>query len=532
MKNWLLSLLLLLCGVGALAQGQAGYSEPDPEPGYYQVKPGETLYGRFGPKAGAKICQLNLTMGVIKKCNVVGAWQWIRIPPSINGAAILTTKPEAVFRWTKVGGAPLTDCGKRSESAINEEAWVKLGLSEDEKTELRGKVKGNDYTSTFFKPGDRFQLVTYCKKGHVSFERNVVAAWKQDLVVLARTYVLKSGRVLPWVRNCSNWTIGLPIPPVAALPPAPLPPPVADLPPVVVDEPPLLVIIPSPPPKPKQEQRCVFDPKAVLGQEHEPTVDGNNSHSTYLSAALYCTKRDKDGVWGVGVGTQDSWWHGRVNLGAGKFHGQLLSFGPAIERIADKGWVLEGKLLFGRIHEKFSEGEYASHRQIDFVGPSVSYNNYERRERGERFLPETRLFAMAGFATNVKAEHSWQGKPIADTKELSQFGALFQAGVHQDVYDHKYATLWARAGYFSESPVTETANLRIGVSDPKRVCGVGIGLDFDLKHGGEAVGYGWWCDLVKGAEVLRSGYRLNQVSDGVTAAFENGATMTPLHTDD
>lgn len=519
--KWLLSLLLLFGGVGS-------WAGPPPD---HTVRPGENL-SMIGKQYGYDwrvLCAFN---GLTANCNSIQVDRKIRFPERRTSSA--SPKLTKEVPCITLGVAPFNPEHEHNQARTLLGIDLLSTLTARQKQLAKEKVLLGDKASEKELVGQQiFSEMLYASRAtgkaeHV-YGKPICTPEQGGQPEVMDTYDLGEGVFLSIPRRCGNPSVF--VKPVPRREEVIQPEPEKEVLQPEPKEPPFIVTEPSQP-KPKEEQRCIFDPKAVLGQEHEPTVDGNDSHSTYLSVALYCTKRDKDGVWGVGVGTQDSWWHGRVNFGAGRFHGQLLSFGSAIERIADKGWTFEGKILFGRIHEKFGEGEYASHRQIDFMGPSISYNNYERRERGERFLPETRLFAMAGWATNVQAEHSWQGKPIADTKELSQFGALFQAGVHQDVYDHKYATLWARAGYFSETPFSETANLRIGVSDPQRVCGIGVGFDFDLKHGGEAFGYGWWCDLVKGADVARSGYRLSQVSDGVTAAFENGAIMTPLPADD
>lgn len=510
------------------------------------------LEGRFGRENADFVCKLNwdelkgncglihvgqvlkLPENVVPKGARVHVAKQLRKPQLVESVSAPTEKGEILYRV--VGRAPLLNCGKKSVDVINEEAWVALGLSEEDKVYLRGHIDrtGPRINITAKEglvqilPGVRFEQVTFCRKGSAVAVGPMRTAWDADKAVYGERFVLPSGRALVWMRNCFNWiTWQPPVKPVEL-------PPVEEIPPVVLpQEPPPqeeLPIIPAGPQVPKEEkQLCLLDPKAVIGQEHEPKHSGNDSHSTFLTAALYCTWRGEQGTHGVGVGTQDSWWNGKVNLGAGRYSGNLVSFGPAYEYISDNSWTFEGKLLFGRINENFRQSDYASHREIDFVGPSLSLNLYERRERGEKWLPETRLFAMAGFATDVRAGHTWQGKPIDDTKALSEFGGLFQAGVHQDIYDASKLTLWGRAGYFLEDPSSETANLRIGISDPHRICGIGAGTDFDLKNGGEAFGWGWWCDVVKGAQVTRTEYRLNQVEKEHNVTFqEDGTAMIPV----
>ncbi len=512
---------------------------------FYQVKLGDTLSARFGKTAAVSVCELNVELERIKNCHDIKAGQWLQLPPNVSGNKIVRKNVSApattastksgVFRWVKVGGAPLYGCGKREEGLINDEAWQKIGLTDEEQSELRQMVSSQQHRNTYFQPGDRFEAVAFCRAGQVAFERNVLGAWQKDVVVLARTYVLKSGRVLHWVRNCNNWVVGKPLPPVAeppdeVTPPAgtPAEPPVAATPPALADEPPASELQPVLPQPEEEKSSCLLDPKMYLGQEHEPEHDGNDADSSNLAAALYCTWRGEGGTHGLGFGFQGSWWNGHVNFGSGKFQGRMLAFGPGYEYIADNGWNLEGKLLLGRIHENFSQAQYQSSRTIDIIGPAVSLNLGQRRDRGEKLLPETRLFGMWGLPTSVKAGHSNFGQSIADIKELSRFGSYLSLGVHQDVYDFESFTLWARVGYFRESPVAESMNFRIGISDPYRVCGVGVGVDLDLMNSGEALGWGWWCDIVKGTQVVRSEYRLRQIVKETGVTFqEDGTFMVP-----
>lgn len=524
----------------------------------YTVKPGETLYGRFGRATGAKVCELNKKLGTIQDCNRIRAGQVIQVPENVAGTALAqvktASKPQAKklsklhpvvtqsvpalaqggeILYRTVGRAPLRECGKKDVDVINEEAWVALGLSEEDKAYLRQHIGRTgpriNITSeeglVRIEPGVRIEQVTFCRKGQAVAVGPMRTAWEADKAVYGERFVLPSGRALVWMRNCFNWITWQP-PEKSVEPPEEETPPAAPPP---EEEPPTLIPEERQVPKEEPERRCPIDPKAVVGQEHEPEHSGNDAHSTFLTAALYCTWRGEQGTHGIGVGTQDSWWNGKVNLGTGRYSGNLVSFGPAYEYISDNSWTFEGKLLFGRINENFRQSDYASHREIDFVGPSLSLNLYGRRERGEKWFSETRLFAMAGWATDVRAGHTWEGKSIDDTKALSEFGGLFQAGVHQDIYDASKLTVWGRAGYFLEDPSSETANLRIGISDPKRVCGIGIGTDFDLKNGGEALGWGWWCDVAKGFNVARTEHRLNQATKEHNVSFEeDGTAMVPV----
>jgi hypothetical protein len=522
-------LMIPLCA--ALLSGVGGAHATQSE---YRAERGDTLSAVFGKHAQA-VCDANKVAGRITNCNGIIAGKSYILPAGVRTRSVsaVASTEAGEFRWKKVGGAPLYGCGNKTEAVLNEEAWTQMGLTDEEKSELRGLVSAQPHPAyTFFKPGDRFQAVAFCKDGKVSFEKNVLADWSEKTVVLARTYILKSGKVFHWVRNCNNWVVGTPLPPAITTRTAEEEIGELVIPPrkKVVEEEEIGELV-IPPKTVVAERRCLLDPKLVFGQEHEPNDNGNESHSTFVTAALYCIKRVGDGYTGWGVGLQNSWWDVRVNFGSGRAHGQSLAFGPAVERISDKGWTAEGKLLFGHMHQAFSQAQYRNEREIDFVGASVAYNDYSNRLAGKKWMPETRIYASVGIPTSVRATASNFLQPT-DASELERHSVVFQAGVHQDIYDAKFATFWARVGFFSELPFSQTANLRLGISDPLRVCGVGIGFDFDLLHGGEAPGYGWWCDGVKLVEVGREGYRLDQVSDGKTAVLGNGTVMTPLDPDD
>ena len=274
---------------------------------------------------------------------------------------------------------------------------------------------------------------------------------------------------------------------------------------------------------------CPIDLKAVIGREHEPKHDGNDANSAYLAWALYiCTWRGETGTHGVGIGGQASMWDGLVNGGAGRFSGRFAAIGPAYEYISDNGWDFEAKALIGRLDEKFVQGEYRSERHFTLVGPQLSYNNYERRQRGERWFPETQANIVVGLPLTKSVTHSWQGKAIEDTTELSKFGVYLNAGVRQWIYDGDIVQPYVQLGYFLESPSSESMSFRAGFADPHRVCGIGFGFDHDLKSGGNAKAWGWWCDLVKGVKVVRDHHRLSQVIEEDGVEVVNGIYMVPL----
>ncbi len=210
---------------------------PAPADSKYVVREGDTLGVLFGRNAKA-VCELNK----LANCDRIVPDQVLKLPEGVEaktGTQVRVSKPKpkrvssafvtkpkvakaaptepGVFYWKKVGGAPLKGCGGKDDETLNEEAWTKLGLSDEEKAELRAKVALESFEHTWFKPGMRLPAVAFCKKGEVVFRENVVTAWSESEVVIARTYVLHSGRRLHHVRNCNNWVpdVSVPVAPVA-----------------------------------------------------------------------------------------------------------------------------------------------------------------------------------------------------------------------------------------------------------------------------------------------------------------------------
>ncbi len=516
------------------------------EQAFYIVRPGDTGLGRFGALGWSQVVELNK----LTNPNRIFPGQKLRLPENVRarddmmvfGGAVVKTraakpiKPEVAC--ITLGVAPFNPEHSLARTLAGIDLLNTLSPQQKalakEKVALANKTTTNELVDQQIFTEMLYQSKVSGQAKHV-YGKPLCSADEGGQPEIMDSYDLGDGVFLAIPRRCGNPAVLMkPVlrrEELVVVPQEPPPPP-----PAVVEKP---VPAPEPAPMPKETPKeqpapvCLLDPKMVVGQEHEPVQDGNDAHSSFLTAALYCTWRgtwlDDAGTHGVGFGLQGSWWSGRVNGGVGKFQGRLLAVGPGYEWISDKGWNVEGKVLFGRIHEYFNQGEYASSRTIDIVGPAASLNLGQRRARGEKFLPETRLYGMLGLPTSVEAEHSWEGKSIADTAELARFGFYLNLGLHQDVYDFEKFTLWGRAGYFNENPVSETANLRVGISDPQRICGIGVGLDFDLKQGGEAIGWGWWCDVVKGTQVVRSEYRLSQIIKETGATFlEDGTLFVPM----
>ncbi len=452
------------------------------------------------------------------------------------GLAAPSSASDGYFNWARIGASPVARFQGGNETyqpQARSQILTAMGYTGAEVNGILQKFASKDCVAGTIKAGDTFKRGSFIdRNGNIKVTGRVRLTDKSEpTFAVCRVYFNKGDEVngykytrdiaITLVYKCRNVVEEEAPPPRPAPPP---PPPEKEVPPPVEEASPLI------PPSPVKERNgCGLDPKLVIGQEYEPKHHGNRAESSFLSGALYCTWRGKNGTHGIGAGIQASAWNGRVNLGKGKFEGELIAVGPAYEYISDDGWDIEAKLLGGRLNERFNQGDYHSKRSFGIVGGSLSYNNYQRRLRGEKWLPETQAFGFIGIPVSRNAEHSWQGKPITDTRDLSRLGVLAQAGVRQWLYDGKVVAPYVQVGTFLETPGNWSGSARIGIADKNRICGVGVGIDVDFLKGGSAFGLGWWCDVVRGLKFARTGHRRQQMirETGVIDAG-HGIMMVPL----
>ncbi len=522
----------------------------------YTVEKGDWLSLVF-PNDWKAVCTLN----ELQKCGKIEPGQVLKLPEGVTPTeksvraqkpqskpVVKTEVPKALrapmtndtgeILYRTVGRAPLLNCGKRDIADISKEAWNVLGLSEEDRAYLTlnaDLANGPRINITAVEglmkldTGIRLESVTFCRNGKVVAMGPMRTAWDADKAVYGERFVLPSGKVLVWMRNCFNWvilpeekTVFVPTPPppeepqITAAPvlPPELPSEPAPLPPTLVAE--------------ESEPLCRFDPHAVLGQEHEPRHDGGDqADSTFVNLGLFCTWRNASdtGTHGLGLNLTASEWSGTVNQRAGKYDGNLYLFGPAYEFISDNGWDTTVSVpMYGKLKERFAQDKYQSTRDFDLIGLSTGANFYQRRLAGEKWLPEVQVFGTAAKPLSRLVAHSWDGQAIADTAELSRFGHYLNVGVRAWLYetDESLVLPYAQLGYFLETPSSESMSARLGISDPARIVGFGIGFDHDLKRGGNVAAWGWWLDIVKGVQVGRSMYRKHQV---ITDAAKRGVTV-------
>ncbi len=454
---------------------------------------------------------------------------------------VLKTNDAGEILYRVVGTAPLNGCGRKDIATVSEEAWEVLGLSNDDRAYLRQhadlangpRLNITEAEGRIDMPsGMRLEQVTFCRAGKVVARGPYRTDWIDGHpAVKGERFALPSGKVLVWMRNCFNWVI---LPEERKEPPAPPPPPAE--PPVAPPAPPETPAEPpAEPPAPVPVAEAPkgfcdrFDPHAVIGQEHEPKHDGgDHADSSFLSAALYCTWRNEadTGTHGLGFALTATEWSGTVNRRAGKYEGTMHLAGPSYEFISDDGYdVTVSAPMVGKLHERFSQDKYRSQRDFNLIGVSAGANFYQRRLAGKEWFPETQVFGTWAKPLSTVVAHSWDGQRIADTGELSRFGNYLNLGVRQWLYETPDSKVlpYAQLGYFLESPSSESMSARLGISDPARIVGVGVGFDKDLQNGGHAVAaWGWWVDVVKGVQVGRSKYRRHQI---VTEAEGRGTLI-------
>lgn len=521
----------------------------------YTVKAGDTL-SKLRPNDWQAVCQLNK----LASCNTIVVGRKLELPEGVTPRAAKRAEPKAAtpktprvalpvrndageILYRRVGTAPLKDCGKMDPVQVSEAAWEVIGLSQEDRAYLRKHIdqvgprianRSASKEGLIMIPNDvRLEKVTFCRQGKVVAVGPMRTAWGSDKPVPAERFVLPSGKALAWMAECYNWIpVDAPPPPpvvVEETPPAPVPPRVEPLPPTT----PLVIEEPPPPTKvteaPKPRGLCdSLDPAAVIGQEHEPRQNGDSSHSTFLTASVYCLTRlpSDDGLHGYGGKVTYSDWHGTVNNRAGHYQGWNVLVGPSHKHVMDEGYDWEVSAGVGKQVEKYHEGAYASRREFDLVGVTAGYNDYRRRLAGETWDVERQYFGSLTLPVGKKVGHTIFNQPIADTAELGRFNFGVQAGARWWFYENtdQFPLLpYLQGGIFVQHPTSASMSLRIGVADQDRVCGVGVGIDQDLQNGGDPVGaVGWWCDLIRGGQVVRAKVRKHQV---ITEAASRGVTI-------
>lgn len=380
---------------------------------------------KAGETQAAKPAKAKAKPTKLKKANVAKAAQAPQAKQTVKPAKakpVKSAKASAEFRWTKVGGAPLNGCGGKNTAVISEEAWTRLGLTEEEKFELRSKMASKEFRLQNLTVGQRFPSVAFCQKGQVTFRQNVVTAWSQGEVVWAEMYVLASGRKLLRVRNCGNWVLDTPEAPVPVVtPPVVVEPPKA--------EPPL---VEPPKAEPPPEEDIVFPVHAK---------EGDSIPCNLIAGAGVYGSRVYKGAWGYGEGIcyifkSGEWQHGPgfYAMGGGgesslssyknKETGIGLQYGVQRNFINDRGHKstleVKARWLADRMWGSNPESGYSVNQKGQKFGLYGSY--YERH--GDNLVGGIAEY-WKSFGAKVKS--SWSEQPAQDRGSLGIYG----------VYEHK-----------------------------------------------------------------------------------------------
>lgn len=365
------------------------------------VKTGETL-SKIAGQSWKQVCELNK----LKDCNKIRIGQKLVIPEKGKGdiqPKIPAKAPENVFQWRHVGGAPLNGCGAKSSVAINEEAWTKLGLSDEEKSELREKVgaKQPAFTQKML-PGKQFLSVAFCEKGKVSFRQNVTAAWSPSEKVIANTYVLESGRKLLQVTKCGNWAVDKEFAPSAP-------------PQVTAPEPEMI-----PPVHAKEGDTIPCELQAGVGVYANQIYKGRWQYAEGICYVF------KDGEWQHGPGFYAMGGKGESRLSSyhGNERGAGVQYGVQRNFVTDDGdlatFELKARLLSDRSKGTNLDSDYWMKQDGLKAGLYGSY--YERH--GDDLYGGI-LEYWKGFNQSVKS--SWSGERVQDRGSIGIYG----------VYEHQ-----------------------------------------------------------------------------------------------
>jgi hypothetical protein len=483
----------------------------------YTVQPGDGLIERFGAENARFVCDLNREL-LQGNCNRVYPGQVLKLPNHVEpkGAKVhlakqaVTAKPKArkpevkqsrksqpvetVWSLTEkgeilyrvVGRAPLLNCGKKSVDVINEEAWVALGLSEEDKVYLREHIdhtgprinaKSQDLVQIL--PGVRLEQVTFCRKGQAVAVGPMRTAWDADKAVYGERFVLPSGRALVWMRNCFNWITWQP-------PEKPVePPPVEELPPVV--EPPPQEPPPAEPQVPLKEpepEAAVIEDDWDLGFFAGGDKDARyaGGEGAYYAKLVY----NEWGRYALGVGGSFSLWEGDTPDGY-VYGGRTGAFGLAQKFSFSNRRDLGIKFpMIGGLWERGHDAsnKYQQRRFTELLCASVSYTDASREKDGKTVLPEWQIWGSYCNALGQSKSHSWEGKAL-DSSSLPD--NQYVLGIGGRVFLSKNLGnegLAAKLQPFVELGANQTApndpsgHAYVGLRTVNKVWGCGAGLHF------------------------------------------------------
>lgn len=476
-------------------------------PRTYTVQPGDGLIERFGAENARFVCDLNQEL-LKGNCNRVYPGQVLKLPHHAEpkGAKVHVAKQPEVAKskaskpkarqavvqqsvkvdgeilYRVVGRAPLRECGKKSVDVINEEAWVALGLSEEDKAYLRGHIdhagprinaKSQDLVQIL--PGVRLEQVTFCRKGSAVAVGPMRTAWDADTAVYGERFVLPSGRALVWMRNCFNWiTWQPPEKPVEPKPEQPQEEP-PEVPPVAPPEVPQV-------PKEQEVKQVAYDYDWDLG--FHVGGDKDVGYGGGEGAGYPFLKYFDWGRYALGVGGNFSFWKGDTPDGY-VYGGHTGAFGLAQKFSFNNRRDLGIKFpMIGGLWERGHDatGKYQQRHFTSLLCASASYTDASREKEGKTVLPEWQWWASYCDALHQTKSHSYEGKALdASLIPDNQFvlGVGGRVFLSKNLGDEGLAAKlqpFVEVGANQTAPNDPSGHAYVGLRTVNKVWGCGVGV--------------------------------------------------------
>lgn len=511
MKKWFFGILLLIFGWVSAVHAE----------GAYQMKSGETLFGRFGSRTGTLVCKLNKESGIINDCNRIKAGQWLKMPSNVGGKAVtyknVVAKPAEPACIT-LGVAPFNPEHNRTRMLKGIDLLTKLT---PEKKELAKQkfLLGEMATKDELVGQQIFQEMLYQstkanKEVKHVYGKPICSPEQGGQPEVMNTYDLGDGIFLADPRRCGNPSVF-----TKSVKPKILPLPSASTPEQVVPASTSMLT-------PSSEKMVVdqvasdydWDAGLFVGGDKDVGFTGGDG------AGYPVIKYYDWGRYALGGGGSFSLWQGGTPDGY-RYSGETIAFGLAQKFSFNNRRDLGIKFpMYGDLWTRGQDksGSYQQRTHASMICASASYTDASREKEGKTAAPEWQIWAS--FCD-----------PFSQEKSHTRFGQALDASTIQDV---KYVAgvggrvflsknlgdtgLLAKVQPFVEVGVNQTApnptsaHAYVGLRTVDKVwgCGVGIhhaqtgnlpgatctydlGLDTKLRDKKER-----WSEMVKSLEAL------------------------------
>lgn len=429
--------------------------------------------------------------------------------------------------WKHVGGNKFRGKGDSFYALTRQ-----FGLTADEAMEALAGIED----------GEEVLIATGQSLYRLSFGKNDL--WEGKTILRAASqkamkYVTKSGKTIYRFEVCGNWAQLSQNDQNPRLETVEVPEPVTPATVEVVPQPAPVVVAEGPKePEAAPEPEVVVEPKEPSEEVARPSCfewdwflgtggDDTGTRYSHTEAAVYPFCKDgENGKHYFGLGLKGSIADGTTDTGFG-WDGREKLYGLAHKYVSHDGWDISSKLLWGELEENGKIDLYKSQRRFDLVGVSLAYNNYERYLRGEKWYPEWNAYLGIFFPTSSDVKHSWDGKPIADTKDLERFDYKLGVGARQYLYAGEDIWPFVSGGLSIQHPTSKSGNLRIGVADANKIFFASVGINHNFDDGENAFGWDLGVDMARGIKLARAEARRADMlqkleEDGVMVDGESG----------